>query len=214
MHNKTRFDMPLSIKAVSESGEFSGYGSVFGVEDSYGDVVMPGAFQASLKHRMPAMLWQHAVNEPIGIYTRVEEDEKGLYVEGKLLVDTDPLAKRAHGHLKAGSLSGLSIGFNLKDYEYDPQLEVFKLKEIDLWEISLVTFPANEEARVMNVKHSLLQGETPAPRIVERLLRDAGFSRQQAKAFMAKGYGALDQREAEKGAEDLIQLLKNSQRFK
>ena len=66
---KDRFDMPLKIKAVDKSGEFSGYGSVFGVEDSYGDVVVPGAFEGSLKNKMPAMLWQHDTSEPIGIFT-------------------------------------------------------------------------------------------------------------------------------------------------
>lgn len=205
--------MPLTIKAVEESGEFSGYGSVFGVEDSYGDVVVPGAFAESLKKKMPAMLWQHKTAEPIGVYTTAKEDDKGLYLEGKLLIDDDPLAKRAHGHLKAGSITGLSIGFNLKDWEYDSQLDVFKLIEIDLWEVSLVTFPANDEARVETVKHALKQGDAPLPKTVERLLRDAGFSRQQAKVFMAKGYSGINPREADEEAE-FLQSLKSVNLFK
>ena len=211
--NKQRFDMPLKIKSVENSGEFSGYGSVFGVEDSYGDVVVQGAFAKSLKTKKPAMLWQHNAAEPIGVYTKVVEDENGLYVEGRLLIDDDPLAKRAHAHLKAGSISGLSIGFNLVDWAYDQQLGVFKLLEIDLWEVSLVTFPANESARIENVKSSLMQGETPAPKTVERLLRDAGFSRQQAKAFMSQGYGAIHQRDADDGAE-LLKTLTVTTLFK
>ena len=153
MQTKQRLDIPLKIKSVSETGEFEGYGSVFGVEDSYSDVVVKGAFQKSLaqwaeKGRLPSMLWQHKMSEPIGIYTEMKEDDHGLYVKGRLLIDGDDLAKRAHAHAKAGSLGGLSIGFILKDWEYDSQKGVYLLKEIDLWEVSLVTMPANDEARI------------------------------------------------------------------
>ncbi|WP_237673523.1 HK97 family phage prohead protease [Vreelandella profundi] len=202
MTTKQRFDAPLTIKAVNDAGEFEGYGSVFGNQDSYDDVVMPGAFQASLarwqqKGRMPAMLWQHNMQEPIGIYTEMKEDEQGLYVKGKLLVDDDPLARRAHGHMKAGSLSGLSIGFMLKEWEYDRDKEVFLLKEIDLWEVSLVTFPANDEARISNVKNQLARGEMPRPSELEKALREVGLSRSQAKGFMSSGYSAIQPRDAE-----------------
>ena len=212
--NKKRLDMPLTIKAVDDSGTFSGYGSVFGVKDAYDDIVMPGAFADTLsKNGMPALLWQHDSREPIGVYTKISEDEHGLYVEGKLLIETDPLAQRAHGLLKAGGMSGLSIGYMLEEYEYDKNLEAFKLTKIDLKEISLVTFPANEDARVENVKNSLAEGQDLKPKTVERLLRDVGLSRQQAKAFMAKGYSALNPREAEKSAENAT-LEKLNQLFK
>lgn len=198
-----RLDTPLKIKSVGEDGTFSGYGSVFGVEDSYGDVVVKGAFEKSLaewsgKNRMPALLWQHKTDEPIGIYTKMEEDDEGLYVEGKLLIDADPLAKRAYAHLKEGSLSGMSIGYSLSSdgWDYDKEKDIFVLKEIDLWEVSLVTFPANDEARVQDVKSALAKGEMPDERIVERCLRDAGFSRSQAKQVVS-GLGALNLREAD-----------------
>lgn len=133
---KQRLDVPLKLKSVSETGEFEGYGSVFGVKDSYGDIVVPGAFTKSLqtwkeKGRMPALLWQHQTAEPIGVYTEMKEDDVGLYVKGRLLIDDDPLAKRAHGHMKAGSITGLSIGYWLNDWEYDKTKEAFLLKEID-----------------------------------------------------------------------------------
>jgi len=206
MKTKQRFYVPLKIKSVNDKGEFSGYGSVFGNKDSYGDIVVKGAFEKSLacwkqKGAMPAMLWQHNMQEPIGVYTKMEEDETGLYVEGRLLVDDDPLAKRAHAHMKAGSLTGLSIGFVTDDWEYDGQIDAFKLNEIDLWEVSLVTFPANEAARVENVKSILGDGDMPPPKQVERVLRDAGFSNQQAKALMAKGYSGLGQREVDDSVE-------------
>lgn len=222
MQTKQRLDIPLKIKSVSETGEFEGYGSVFGVEDSYSDVVVKGAFQKSLaswseKGRLPSLLWQHKMSEPIGIYTEMREDDHGLYVKGRLLIDDDPLAKRAHAHAKAGSLGGLSIGFILKDWEYDSQKGVYLLKEIDLWEVSLVTMPANDEARISEVKSMLEKGETPSPSKIERALRDVGFSRSQAKAFMSKGYGAIDhqrevdsQKEALQSLKDLTKLIKGN----
>ncbi|WP_425915937.1 HK97 family phage prohead protease [Pseudomonas sp. GWSMS-1] len=212
MKTKQRLDMPMTVKSVSDTGEFEGYGSVFGVEDSYGDVVVRGAFTASLerwaaKGRLPALLWQHNMSEPIGVYTEMREDETGLYVKGRLLIDADPLAKRAHGHMKAGSLSGLSIGYMLDDYEYDKEKGIWILKAIDLWEVSLVTFPANDEARISDVKSLLERGETPPPSKVEKALREVGFSGTQAKAFMAKGYSAITPREA--GADEALQTLKS-----
>lgn len=202
MLTKKRLDVPLQIKSVSETGEFEGYGSVFGVKDSYSDIVEKGAFIKSLaawseKGRLPAMLWQHRMSEPIGIYTEMKEDENGLYVKGRLLVDDDPLAKRAYGHLKAGSLGGLSIGYMLNEYDYDGTKEAYLLKEIDLYEVSLVTMPANDDARVSDVKNALDKGQVPRPSEMERTLRDVGLSRSQAKSFMANGYGALDLRDAE-----------------
>lgn len=209
---KQRLDVPLQIKAVSDSGEFEGYGSVFGVKDSYSDIVTAGAFSKSLsawtlKGCLPALLWQHKQDEPIGVYTEMREDANGLFVKGRLLIDDDPLAKRAHAHMKAGSLSGLSIGYSLKDYEYDKAKDAFMLKEIDLWEVSLVTFPANDEARISNVKSAIAAGELPRPREFERVLRDAGLSRTQAKAFMAEGYSALSPRDAD--AEAALNVLKS-----
>ena len=210
---KQRLDIPLKLKSVSDSGEFEGYGSVFGVKDSYDDVVVPGAFSKSLqtwreKSSLPAMLWQHQMNEPIGIYTEMKEDDVGLYVKGRLLVDDDPLARRAHAHMKAGSLTGLSIGYMLKDWEYDKTKEVFLLKEIDLWEVSPVTFPSNDEARVSDVKSAFARGEMPSQKSIERVLRDVGLSRTQAKAFMAGGYSTLNLRDAD-DVDSALNALKN-----
>ncbi len=212
MTTKQRLDVPLKIKSVSDTGEFEGYGSVFGVKDSYDDIVLPGAFQESLnqwraKEGMPAMLWQHQISEPIGIYTEIREDDTGLYVKGRLLIDDDPLSKRAHAHMKAGSLSGLSIGYILRDWEYDRGKGAFLLKEIDLWEVSLVTFPSNDEARVSDVKSAFARGDIPAQKSIERVLRDVGLSPTQAKAFMADGYSALSLRDAENEALETLKSI-------
>lgn len=190
---------PFAIKSVDEkTGEFSGYGSVFDVEDSYGDVVIKGAFANSLeawkqKGAMPAMLWQHRSGEPLGVWTEMKEDDRGLFVAGRLLVDGVPRAKEAHALLAAGAIRGLSIGYAIPPggIEYDKTADVYLLKQIDLWEVSLVTFPANEDAQVDSVKDAL-----QSPRDFERFLREAGLSRSQAKGVIARGYDGLSLREA------------------
>ena len=214
MLNKKRLDIPFEIKSISDSGAFTGYGSVFGVKDSYSDIVIKGAFTNSLnqwkeKGRLPALLWQHKMDEPIGYYTKMVEDENGLYLEGQLLIDDDPLAKRAYAHMKAKSLSGLSIGYVLNDYDYDAEKGAFILKEIDLWEVSVVTFPANDEARIDNVKSIFESGDIPPPKEIERVLRDVGLSRTQAKAFMSEGYSSLKQRDVSNSEENALNILKS-----
>jgi len=177
----------LQIKATGDDGTVEGYGSVFGVRDNYDDVIAKGAFVQSLKgHKaagtMPAMLWQHDADKPIGVWTEMVEDEKGLRIKGQLALETVK-GKEAHALLKMGALNGLSIGFMSKEWAYDRDTEVRTLTAIDLWEVSLVTFPANEKARVTNVKSA---DELQAPKDAEKVLRDAGFSKSDATAFVSR----------------------------
>ena len=177
----------LQIKAAGDDGTVEGYGSVFGVRDNYDDVIAKGAFIQSLKdHKaagtMPAMLWQHDADKPIGVWTEMVEDEKGLRIKGQLAMETVK-GKEAHALLKMGALNGLSIGFMSKEWAYDRDTEVRTLTAIDLWEVSLVTFPANEKARVTNVKSA---DELQAPKDAEKILRDAGFSKSDATAFVSR----------------------------
>ena len=177
----------LSLKSVSDDGIIEGYGSVFGVRDSYSDIVAPGAFKASLaEHKaagtMPAMLWQHDASAPIGVWTSMVEDQKGLAVVGQLAMDTTR-GREAHALLKMRAINGLSIGFYSKEWKYDTENDVRTLTEVDLWETSLVTFPANSAARVTAVKSI----ETlESLREVEMMLRDRGFSKTEAVALVAK----------------------------
>lgn len=176
-------DIPFKVKAVSEDGLFSGYGSVFGVVDSYKEVVVPGAFNESLQGRMPALLWQHRSGEPCGVYTTVKEDSIGLYVEGKLALKTARGAE-AYELLKMDALSGLSIGFITREDSYDKVTGIRTLKKIDLWEVSLVTFPANDASRVSSVK-SIDSISTFSD--AEAYLREAGgLSRREALALVAR----------------------------
>ena len=177
----------LQIKAAGDDGTVEGYGSVFGVRDNYDDVISKGAFIQSLKdHKaavtMPAMLWQHDADEPIGIWLEMTEDAKGLRVKGQICLET-ACGKEAHALLKMGALNGLSIGFMSKQWSYDEATDVRTLTEIDLWEVSLVTFPANEKARVTNVKSA---DDLATPKDAERILRDAGFSKSDATAYVSR----------------------------
>ena len=191
----------LTIKAAGDDGAIEGFGSMFGVRDSYDDIIVPGAFKLSLaEHKaagtMPAMLWQHDSSEPIGVWTEMVEDDKGLRVKGQLALAT-ARGKEAHALLKMGALSGLSIGFRsipgTAKYVEDG---VRILSQLELWEVSLVTFPANGKARVTNVKAADAAGINTI-RQAEQALRDAGYSSDAAKAFIASVKRiVLDERDA------------------
>jgi uncharacterized protein len=190
----------FEVKATGDDGSIEGYGSVFGVVDSYDDVIEKGAFAASLKtHKaagtLPAMLWQHDAGEPIGIWTEMTEDAKGLRVKGQLCLDT-ACGKEAHALLKMGALNGLSIGFMSRKWAYDEKTDIRTLTEVDLWEVSLVTFPSNERSRITNVKAAEVGGVTTI-RQAEQALRDAGLPADAAKALIASVKRiVLDERDA------------------
>jgi len=190
--------IPLEVKALGDAGEIEGYGSIFGNVDSYGEMVMPGAFSPSLvearrKGRSVKMLWQHNPDQPIGVWDDLAEDSKGLYVKGRLLIEDSAQAKEAYGLVKAGAMDGLSIGYRLLESEqHSDKPNVLTLTKVDLREVSLVTFAANERARVENVKHILAAGEVPTVREFEEFLRDAGgFSKRLAAAIASKATPCL-----------------------
>ena len=142
------------IKAEDEDdkyGYISGYASTFGNVDSVGDKVAKGAFAISIATKMPKMLWQHDRWQPIGSWTDAKEDDYGLWVQGRIL-KTVPQGLTAFNLLKEEAISGLSIGYRVQDYEYDNDTGIFTLKQVNLLEVSVVTFPANELAEVANVK--------------------------------------------------------------
>lgn len=201
----------LDVKAVEKSGEFSGYLSVFGNVDSYGDIVVPGAFAESLadwnsKERLPPILWQHRSGEPIGPFTKMQEDQRGLYVEGKLLVDELQRAKEAHALLTHKVISGMSIGYEMIGVEKGEN-GLRKLTKLKLWEGSIVTFPANEEAQVSAVKSLLDSGELPDLPTFERFLREAGFSKTQATAIAGRGLSHLLRSESASEGDEIGRAL-------
>ena len=175
--------VPLEVKSLSDTGEFTGYGSVFDYTDLYDDQVIKGAFVDSLAKKMPKLLWQHNSNEPVGVYTRAIEDDHGLFVEGQLALKTSRGAE-AYELLKIKAISGMSIGYNVIDSVFDKQTGISVLEKLDLWEISLVTFPANELATVQSVKQL---EEINSLADAEKFLREAGgFSKTQARGFVSR----------------------------
>jgi Escherichia/Staphylococcus phage prohead protease len=189
---------PFHTKEVKDTGEFTGYAAVFDNVDYYRDVIRPGAFTATIadwkaRGMLPPILWQHNPQCPIGPHLDMYEDEKGLYVHGKLLVNEIQLAREAHALLKNKVISGLSIGFDVAEegMQYDGKTNIWNLTKVDLWEDSLVTFPANDQAQVEEVKSALTAGKLPPPSVFEGLLRDAGFSRKQAAYITSHGYTGL-----------------------
>lgn len=203
----------LDLKALSDDGSFEGYGAVFGNVDSYGEVVAKGAFKASLaEHRargtLPAMLWQHDPRSPIGVYAEMREDSTGLYVKGQLALETER-GSEAHVLLRMKALNGLSIGFVPSKWEWDEERGIRTLTQIDLWEVSLVTFPANPEARVSGVKAA----DIKTIREFEKFLRDeGGFSVEAAKRIAAGGYKALAARDEPGDLTETLAALRGLQR--
>lgn len=182
--------LSLDVEDVAADGSFYGYASLFGEVDLGNDCVNKGAFAKALSERRPLnirMLYQHDPNQVIGTWTKIIEDAKGLYVEGKLTQGVER-ADEVLRLLQEGALDGLSIGFQTKRAKKDAQTGVRHILEADLWEISIVTFPMLPSARIESTKHI----DLPTTRTFERwLMRDAGFSRSQAKTIIAKGFANL-----------------------
>jgi len=174
----------LEVKADSE-GRIEGYASRFGEMDQSGDVVVKGAYAESLAGRMPKMLWQHDPTQPIGMWEQASEDETGLYVRGRIL-DTVEKGREARALVEAGAIDGMSIGYRTLDADRGTDGARI-LKQLELWEVSLVTFPMLASARVDAIKAA----EMSRREMEQKLTQDAGFSRSVARALMGGGYDAI-----------------------
>ena len=211
---KESIEIKSSIKAYHDDeedknyGTFEGYGSVFGNKDLGNDVIEAGAFAKSLKRRKPQnvkLLYQHKSDMPIGVFDEIKEDEHGLVVKGRLALKTQAGAE-AYELLKMGALDGLSIGFrvNPKEVSYDKRGNKRIIKEVDLMEVSLVTFPMNPQATVRSVK-----GEEISIREWENGMRDAfSLSRSEAKMAAKAVTDAFGQRDVDTNVE-LVEAIKN-----
>lgn len=211
---KESLEIKSSIKAYHDDeedknyGTFEGYGSVFGNKDLGNDVIERGAFLKSLKRRKPQnvkLLYQHKSDMPIGVFDEIREDDHGLVVKGRLALKTQAGAE-AYELLKMGALDGLSIGFrvNPKEVSYDKRGNRRIIKEVDLMEVSLVTFPMNPQATVRSVK-----GEEISIREWENGMRDAfSLSRSEAKMAAKAVTDAFGQRDVDTNAE-LVDAIKN-----
>lgn len=197
-----------------KQGVITGYASVFGIQDQGGDKVMPGAYTKSLitakaQSRKIKMLWQHDPSAPIGVWEEVKEDEYGLLVKGRLLPEVAQ-AKEAIALLEAGAIDGLSIGYRTRKATKgeDGSRE---LQDLDLWEVSLVTFPMQIEAGISDIKS--IESVAEQKREIEEGLRATfGFSTREAKhgaSLLVSEVLGRDDTEAVAGvAEDMKQFLR------
>ena len=185
----------LDLKRVDMEGTFEGYASLFNRQDMGRDVVLPGAFRESIRKRGASgirMLFQHDPSTPIGVWERIYEDARGLFVRGRIMTEVAK-GREVLSLMRAGALDGLSIGFRAEEGRRDRRTGVRRLKAIDLWEISIVTFPMLPEARVSKVKTAGASHRLPTEREFERwLTQDAGFTRSQARAVIRSGLKGLD----------------------
>lgn len=210
METKT---IPFEIKADSE-GVVEGYASRFGEVDRGGDTIEAGAYAKSLASgRKVKMLWQHDPGQPIGVWDEAKEDSTGLWVKGRILKEVER-GRETIALIKEGAIDGLSIGYRTlksKSGEGGSRL----LQELDLWEISMVTFPMQESARIdaMKAAEEFERGNTALlKRMVEDGLREAGFSINQAKAASSAAVGKLvSVREAGSGLGELAQYMRQFQ---
>ena len=195
------------IKLDGDTGKFSGYASVFGGVDSYGDTILKGAFETTLRRDgKPKMFYNHDafIGLPIGKWNVAKEDDKGLFVEGELTPGM-ALSSDVRAALKHGTLDGLSIGGFLKSGDFT-MLDDGK-RIINKWskliEISVVAFPADSAARVdlASIKSDIEQLSTI--RDFERFLRDAGgFSAEAAKTMLSRARDLFALRDADEPDED------------
>ena len=209
--NERRLLGRFELKTASDSqpeGSFTGHGALFNtlcptsswmLPPDWQDKFRPGAFARSLADRkangglFPAC-WQHDLDMPIGAYPVVREEQDGLYVEGQLALKT---AKGAEVYelMKIGAVSGLSVQYRPTKAQLDEKAKVREILDVALIEIAPCTVPNMDGARVADVKR--MSAEKITKRYLETVLRDAGLSRDEAKALLADGFGALELRDAD-----------------
>ncbi len=188
----TAFD----VKAISDTGKFSGYAAVFNNIDRANEIVVPGALSESIAalkaagNRLP-FCWQHDFSNPIGDIPVFEEDEKGLYIEGELWLDESEQARIAHRGMKTRAIRGMSFGYQVLADERDAKTGARRLTKLDIFEASAVTLPCNPEAQLEAVKARLTDGMLPSLSEFEKFLREAGFSKSQATAIAGRGLRPL-----------------------
>ncbi len=177
---ETKRASPVVMRSTL-AGVIEGYACLFGVADSGGDIVQPGAFARSLAQRGAAgvkMLWQHNAAEPIGVWSAIVEDAKGLKVTGRLDLSV-ARAREGLSLIRSGAVDGLSIGFRTRRASTSKATGLRRLFDIDLWEISVVTFPMQTGARIDAVKRVPARGDTGLQGALSRLAAQQAAQRFQ-----------------------------------
>jgi len=208
-----RLDFALEVKGLTDAGHFEGYASTFGERDLGGDIVIAGAFKKSIKAsgaKGVKMFADHNSTKRIGVWTDITEDDKGLFVKGRLLLEKQD-GNDAYIDLKEGVIDAMSIGYRPVDHSYDGRRKARLLKEVRLFEISLLPFGMNENARVTGFKSAeelqtirefedaLINGTLPA------------LSAKEAKGLLAGGFRAIrSERDAGGVSEELAAMIRRN----
>lgn len=185
--NTLKLVKSFSLEDIDSEGTISGYASVFNNVDSYGDIIIPEAYDEILNNPnkvMPKMFFNHNSWDsiPVGIWKHLGKDSKGLRVKGSLNLELDK-GRELNSAIKQGAVDGLSVAIIVSEYEYsDDDTRIIK-NIIAIPEISICTYPANPEAR-LDIKSKL--DNTKSLSDYERILRDAGFSKSEATAFISR----------------------------
>ena len=181
-HLDSILDLECEYKEIEteEDGSFEGYASVFNNKDLGNDVIKAGAFSESIrgkKAKSIKLLYQHKTDEPIGVVDSLEEDSKGLKIKGRLAMGTQK-GREVYELMKMGALDSMSIGYKLSPdgYKYDDKRKKRVIKQVDLMEVSMVTFPMNPKAKITKVKLQEMD-----VRELERYLCEVGMSNSVAK---------------------------------
>jgi hypothetical protein len=208
-------DLECDYKGLDtdDDGSFEGYASVFNNKDLGNDVIKQGAFAKSIYDKKPKqikLLYQHKTDEPIGVIDSLEEDKRGLKIKGRLAMGTQK-GKEVFELMKMGALDSMSIGYRLapEDYKYSDKLKKRTITNLDLMEVSMVTFPMNPKAKVTKVK---LAGMNV--RELENYLCDLGMTNSVAKqsaSVLYKSFNVVEneQRDVVDSINRLIDKIKH-----
>ena len=210
-------DIECEYKYVEtdDDGSFEGYASVFNNKDLGNDVIEKGAFAKSVYKKRPKqikLLYQHKTDEPIGVIDEIEEDNKGLRVKGRLAIKTER-GKYVYELMKMGALDSMSIGYRLnpKGYNYNDKDKKRTIKEVDLMEVSMVTFPMNPKAKITKVKNILdfnMLKELPTERDVETYLREVCMFSKSISKPLADFIDANCRNEVNQSKRDVVDGIK------
>ena len=199
-------DLECDYKGLDtdDDGSFEGYASVFGNKDLGNDVIKKGAFADSIKYKKPKqikLLYQHKTDEPIGVIDSLEEDSRGLKIKGRLAMGTQK-GREVFELMKMGALDSMSIGYRLSpdDYKYNDKQKKRTITNLDLMEISMVTFPMNPKAKITKVKLAEMD-----VRELEKYLCDIGMTNSVAEQSAGVLFKSFNREVNEQG--DLVNRL-------
>ena len=207
MHAPMSAPIPSASRmSLASDGTLEGYASLFGEIDQARDMVMPGAFTQTLKQRglrrIP-MLFQHDPSEPVGVWLELREDFRGLWARGRLILDV-ARGRELLALVEQGAIDGLSIGYRTVRGRIDPATRIRRLYQVDLWEISIVTFPLLDSARVRAVKQAVSPKFTAPRRRAEAEWMSLSGAADALASLARRGPGAAMRLSTRAGRKDAL----------